>query len=127
MPVRKRPTPQPGRLVSRYEDRLGRVGAGMNYLIGRIEEEPALMDQAPTFADSVHTLRESADTWKLDELRAALQIPARAARSLARPLRSWDAALGRLHNSSDVIRAWDDRLQAVVAKRNATGGPEGAQ
>lgn len=104
--------------VAQYEDQLKRVSAGVNYLLGRMEEEPALLDQAPTFAASSHTLRESVDSWNLSDLRKALTVPAKAARSLAKPLRSWDAAIGRLDNSSAVIRAWDDRVQAVVARRN---------
>ena len=82
------------------------------------------MAQAPSFADSSRRLRESVDTWNLNDLRKALQIPAQSARSLAKPLRSWDAALGKLNNSSDLIRAWDDRLQALVTAQAAMRSPD---
>lgn len=93
-----------------------RIDPGVSYLIGRAEEEPELLDQAPEFASAISNLAQAtregmAGLQTLSDSVGSLEQIARPIRPVARQIR---IALRRVREASSVIGAWDERLKAIT-------------
>ncbi len=115
-------------LAAEYETEMGRVDAGVSYLIGQIGSDPKLLDGAPDFPASILKMAEQAreGLGSIESLGGAIASLGQADRGLRSRTSRIATALNRVVSSSAPIFTWERRLSrlAVASKPQlaAVGG-----
>lgn len=105
------------RIAANYEDQLGRVNRGMNYLIEQVEQDPDKAQELGELPQSLRTMADAAQEGleKGVVLADTILGLASAARPLRAPTRRIHDALKRVAASGTVIRGWSDRMDRALA------------
>jgi hypothetical protein len=102
-------------VANTHEAIIGRVDPGVAYLIGQMEENPALLSEAGGFPEAVEGLANAARdmTQGGEGFVQGVEGMVTAARSLRAPGRTLRSAVEKIVAASSPILRWDERLAAM--------------